>query len=134
MPIFLNHGSTSRPPGEYHLRHSFKEISDNLESPYPPFHIFSIETTNNNNNNIIICYDNSGTQKTINYNTSTYNDNKEADNAYSTHRTDKINKKWFDLLVNNNNNNNIDKILELLASGTNTVTSRYYRQLQPGEP
>jgi hypothetical protein len=46
MPIFLNHGSTSRPPGEYHLRHFFKEITDNLEYPYPPFDIFSIETSN----------------------------------------------------------------------------------------
>jgi hypothetical protein len=41
MPISLNYGSTGRPPGEYHLRHSFKEITDNLESPYPPFDIFS---------------------------------------------------------------------------------------------
>jgi hypothetical protein len=65
MPISLNYGSTGRPPGEYHLRHSFKEITENLESPYPPFDIFSIDTTNNNNNNIIIYYNNGGIQTTI---------------------------------------------------------------------
>jgi hypothetical protein len=58
MPNSLNYGSTGRPPGEYlrqhHLRHSLKKITDNLESPYPPFDIFFIEnqTISNNNNNI----------------------------------------------------------------------------------
>jgi hypothetical protein len=63
---------------------------------------------NNNNNNYIICYyNNGGIQTTINYNTSTYDDNKDADadtdTAHSIHRTDNINKKWFDLVFNNNN-------------------------------
>jgi hypothetical protein len=62
MPNFLNYGSTGRPPGKYlrqhHLRHSLKIITENLESPYPPFDIFFIDTTNNNNNNYIICSDN----------------------------------------------------------------------------
>jgi hypothetical protein len=103
MPIPTNYGSTGRPPGEYRLRHSFKEITDNLESPYPPFDIFFIKTTNNNNSNDNICYYNNGGIQTtiINYNdTSNYDDNKEADTAHSIHR--------FDLLFNNNNNNNSD--------------------------
>jgi hypothetical protein len=61
MPDFLNYGSTGRPPGEYlrqyHLRHSLKMITDILESPYPPFDIFSIDN-NNNNTYIIVCSDN----------------------------------------------------------------------------
>jgi hypothetical protein len=68
MPISTNYGSTGRPPGEYHLRralrHSLKEFMDNLESPYPPFDIFSINTTNNSKNNIYCS--NGGTQTTIN--------------------------------------------------------------------
>ena len=54
MPISTNYGSTGRPPGKFHLRHSFKEITDNLEFPAPPFDIFFIEITNNNN--YITCY------------------------------------------------------------------------------
>jgi hypothetical protein len=46
----------------------------------------------------------------INYNTSTYDDNKEADTAHSIHRTDKI--KWFDISNNNNNINNNNNKLE----------------------
>jgi hypothetical protein len=85
MPSFLKYGSTGRPPGKFHIRHSPKKITENLESPSPPFDIFSIEKINNNNNNNIICYyDNGGiicnkgvlvdskaaTPATINYKTS----------------------------------------------------------------
>jgi hypothetical protein len=56
-PIPLNYGSIGRPPGEYHLRHSLEEFANILESPYPPFDVFFIETTNNNSN-YIISYDN----------------------------------------------------------------------------
>jgi hypothetical protein len=93
MPISLNYGSAGRPPGKFHLRrHSSKEITDNLEFSSPPFDIFFIETTSNNDSiNYIICYyNNGGIQTTINYNTSTFDDNKEADTAHSIHRTDKI--------------------------------------------
>jgi hypothetical protein len=107
MPISLNYGSTGRSPGKFHLHHSFKEITDNLEFPSPPIDIFFIETTNNNNNNNICYHNNGGTQTTINYNTSTYAGNKEADTTHSIHCTDKVDKKWFDLLFNNNNNINI---------------------------
>jgi hypothetical protein len=83
MPSFLKYGSTGRPPGKFHIRHSPKKITENLESPSPPFDIFSIEKINNNNN-IICCYDNGGiicnegvlvdskaaTPATINYKTS----------------------------------------------------------------
>jgi hypothetical protein len=98
MPISLNYGSTGRPPGEYHLRHSLKKVTNILECLQPPFDIFFIEITNNDNNNsniYIICYyNNGGTQTTINCNTCTHNDNKEADTdtAHSIHRTDNINK------------------------------------------
>jgi hypothetical protein len=82
MPIPTNYGSTGRPPGKLHIRHSPKKITENLESPSPPFDIFSIEKINNNN--IICCYDNGGiicnegvlvdskaaTPATINYKTS----------------------------------------------------------------
>jgi hypothetical protein len=110
MPISTNYGSTGRPPGKY-LRHSLKKMISNIsEFSQPPFHICSIGTTNNNNiNNNNIYYNNGGAQMTINYNISAYDDNKEADTAHSIHRTDKINKKWFDLnqtISNNNNNNN----------------------------
>jgi hypothetical protein len=50
MPVSLNYGSTGRPPGKFHLRHSFKEITDNLEFPSPPFDILFIEMNANNNN------------------------------------------------------------------------------------
>jgi hypothetical protein len=132
MPISLNYGSTSRPPGKY-LRHSSKKFfTIFLEFLQPPFqHIFSNETTNNDNNNnniYIICYyNNGGTQTTINYNTSTYNDNKEADKdtANSIHRTDKI--KWFDISNNNtiditsdNNNNYITTTARKSISNNNS--------------
>jgi hypothetical protein len=63
MPSFLKYGSTGRPPGKFHIRHSPKKITENLESPSPPFDILSIEkinNNNNNNNNIICYYDNGG--------------------------------------------------------------------------
>jgi hypothetical protein len=62
MPISTNYGSTGRPPGEYHLRHSSKKLTNNLEFLQPPFDIYFIEITNDNNNNknCIICYDNNG--------------------------------------------------------------------------
>jgi hypothetical protein len=52
MPSFLKYGSTGRPPGKFHLRHSLKDLTYNLEFSYPPLDIFFIEITNNNNNNI----------------------------------------------------------------------------------
>jgi hypothetical protein len=147
MPNFLNYGSTGRPPGEYlrqhHLRHSLKIITDNLESPYPPpFDIFFIKTTNNdNNNNNNIYYNNGGTQTTINYNTSTYGDNREADTgtARSIHRTDNINETWFDLLFNNididiasnsnnNNNNNINNNNNKTSLARRGRQTRFYSQ------
>jgi hypothetical protein len=134
------YGSTDRPPGKY-LGHSFKEFFPIiLEFSQPPFHIFSIDNSNNNNN-YIICYDNGGnnggTQTTINYNTSTYDDNEEADKdtAHSIHRTDKINKKWFDLLFNNidnyficyyNNGGIVAVAYEDIKVGGPYSNSRYY--------
>jgi hypothetical protein len=52
MPSFLKYGSTGRPPGKFHIRHSPKKITENLEFSHPPFDILFIEITNNNNNNI----------------------------------------------------------------------------------
>jgi hypothetical protein len=62
MPISTNYGSTGRPSGEYHLRHSSKKLTNIVEFSQPPFDIFFIKTTdnNNNNNNYIICYYNNG--------------------------------------------------------------------------
>ncbi|MGK3748328.1 MAG: hypothetical protein ACI8RD_000619 [Bacillariaceae sp.] len=51
MPSFLKYGSTGRPPGKFHLRHSLKDFTYNLEFLHPPFDILFIEITNNNNNN-----------------------------------------------------------------------------------
>ena len=51
MPSFLKYGSTGRPPGKFHIRHSPKKITENLEFSHPPFDILFIEITNNNNNN-----------------------------------------------------------------------------------
>jgi hypothetical protein len=51
MPSFLKYGSTGRPPGKFHIRHSPKKITENLEFSHPPFDIFFIEIANNNNNN-----------------------------------------------------------------------------------
>jgi hypothetical protein len=127
MPNFLNYGSTGRPPGKYlrhyRLRHSSKKITENLESLYPPFDIFF--TTNNNDNDNNYYYNNGGIQTTINYNTSTYDDNKEADTAHSIHRTDKIKiLKWFESISNNNNiditnnNNNYSIICYYNNGGT----------------
>jgi hypothetical protein len=48
MPSFLKYGSTGRPPGKFHLRHSLKEFTSFSEFPHPSFEIFFI----NNNNNI----------------------------------------------------------------------------------
>ena len=79
MPFPGKYRSTGRPPGKFHIRHSLKEITENLESPSPPFDIFSIDFNNNNNNNNYICYCNNGTTTatpattapaTINYKTS----------------------------------------------------------------
>jgi hypothetical protein len=56
MPTFLKYGSTGRPPGKFHLRHSLKEFTYNLEFSHPPF----IEITNNNNINNINYIDNGG--------------------------------------------------------------------------
>jgi hypothetical protein len=50
MPISTKYGSTGRPPGEYHSRHSSKKLANNLEFLQPPFDIFSIGSTNNSNN------------------------------------------------------------------------------------
>jgi hypothetical protein len=72
-PIYLNYGSTGRPPGKSHLRHSPKEFTNILEFPYHPFDIFFIEITNNNDNCYYICYDNGGI---FNYN----KDNNKDDN------------------------------------------------------
>jgi hypothetical protein len=62
MPISTNYSPTGRPPGEFHLRHSFKEITDILEFPSPPFNIFFTEMNANNYNYYyyyhIICYNN----------------------------------------------------------------------------
>ena len=102
MPNSTNYGPTGRPPGEFHIRHSFKEISDILEFPFTPFDIFFTEFANNNNNNFICCYKDGGIQRTIN-NTSTYDDNNEADTAHSIHRTDE--PQWFESIFSNNNNN-----------------------------
>jgi hypothetical protein len=41
MPISTNYCSTGRPPGEYQLRHSLKEITNILEFLHPPFDIIS---------------------------------------------------------------------------------------------
>jgi hypothetical protein len=51
MPSFLKYGSTGRPPGKFHIRHSPKKITENLEFSHPPFDILFIEIINNNNNN-----------------------------------------------------------------------------------
>jgi hypothetical protein len=81
MPIPTNYGSTGRPPGKLHIRHSPKKITENLESPSPPFDIFSIEKINNNN--IICCYDNGG----IICNEGVLVDSKAATPATSNYRT-----------------------------------------------
>jgi hypothetical protein len=54
MPIPAKYGSTGRPPGKYHLRHSPKEFNCFSELPYPPFDIFFIESTSNVSNINII--------------------------------------------------------------------------------
>ena len=172
-PIFTNYGSTDRPPGEFHLRHSLKEITNISELPPPLFYIFFFEITNNNNYTTCYYYNNGdiaapaaatfngsyneegvfhGTSRlfcdtdtgivekspewnrielihcrylykyrcyievlsmttiTINYNTSTYDNDDDANTAqHSIHRTERI-VKWFDWSLNqktpNNNNNN----------------------------
>jgi hypothetical protein len=106
MPFPLNYGSTGRPPGEYHLRHSFKEITDNLEFPPPPFDIFFIELNNRNNNNHSIIY----------YNGGIVDDDKDKDikdgGPYGTRRIgtavalDLDNWSLNQMTSNNNNNNN----------------------------
>jgi hypothetical protein len=60
MPTFLKYGSTGRPPGKFHLRHSLKEFTYNLEFSHPPFDILFIEIINNNNNNNNDYIDNGG--------------------------------------------------------------------------
>jgi hypothetical protein len=60
MPISTKYGSTGRPPGEYHLRHSSKKLANNLECLQPPFDIFSTGSNNNNNNNSNNCNNNGG--------------------------------------------------------------------------
>jgi hypothetical protein len=67
MPSFLKYGSTGRPPGKLHIRHSPKKITENLEFFHPPFDILFIEITNNNNN-IICYYDNGGINNNNNIN------------------------------------------------------------------
>jgi hypothetical protein len=79
-----------RPPGEYHLRHSFKKSTNILEFLQPPFDIFFIDTTNNNNNNIIyiICYDNGDTLED--------KDGNEGDSCYciGTNVDPEVNGNW----------------------------------------
>jgi hypothetical protein len=62
MPFPDKYRSTGRPPGKFHIRHSPKNITENLESPSPPFDIFSIDLNNynRNNNNYSIIYYNGG--------------------------------------------------------------------------
>jgi hypothetical protein len=79
MPISLNYGSTGRPPGKFHLRHSLKEIVCFSEFPYPPFDIFFIESTSNVNNNYI--WDDNGGSGTDNKAVSVGNDSDTATEA-----------------------------------------------------
>jgi hypothetical protein len=73
----------------FHLRYKYNTITNQTE----------LILNNNNNNNINLDI------SSINYNTSTYNDNNKANMAPRIHCTDKI--KWFDI-PNSSNNNNID--------------------------
>jgi hypothetical protein len=94
MPTFLKYGSTGRPLGKFHLRHSLKEFTIFSEFPPPPFDIFFIDLNNynRNNNNYSIIY----------YNGGIVDDNKDEDikdgGLYGTRRIGR---------VGNNSNTNI---------------------------
>jgi hypothetical protein len=77
------------------------------------------------NNNKIDTSSSTITTTTINYNSSTYdnNDNEDANTVqHSIHRTDKI-IEWFESISNNNNNNSNSNTLPISTSITNIPTT-----------